>query len=78
MTVGCSKEKWTLTVGPYNDFLSNGGELEVSSAALDAHDGVEHMRQVLAALGRPVSRSLTTRIWINEERSADVKNKNRN
>jgi hypothetical protein len=36
------------------------------------------MRQVLAALGRPVSRSLTTRIWINEERSADVKNKNRN
>ena len=51
MTVGCSKEKWTLTVGPYNDFLSNGGELEVSSAALDAHDGVEHMRQVLAALG---------------------------
>jgi nicotinamidase-related amidase len=39
-----------LIVDPYNDFLSKGGKLyELSRSTLEAHDVVEHMRQVLAA-----------------------------
>ena len=39
-----------LIVDPYNDFLSEGGKLhELSRSTLEAHDVVEHMRQVLAA-----------------------------
>lgn len=39
-----------LIVDPYNDFLSEGGKLyELSRATLEAHNVVEHMRQVLAA-----------------------------
>jgi ureidoacrylate peracid hydrolase len=43
-----------LVVDPYNDFLSEGGKLyELSRATLEAHNVVEHMRQVLgAARGR--------------------------
>lgn len=40
-----------LIVDPYNDFLSEGGKLyELSRSTLEAHDVVEHMRQVLAAV----------------------------
>jgi nicotinamidase-related amidase len=39
-----------LIVDPYNDFLSKGGKLyELSRSTLEAHDVVEHMRQVLSA-----------------------------
>lgn len=39
-----------LIVDPYNDFLSEGGKLyELSRSTLEAHNVVEHMRQVLAA-----------------------------
>lgn len=39
-----------LIVDPYNDFLSEGGKLyEPSRSTLEAHNVVEHMRQVLAA-----------------------------
>jgi ureidoacrylate peracid hydrolase len=39
-----------LVVDPYNDFLSEGGKLyEFSRSTLEAHNVVEHMRQVLAA-----------------------------
>jgi len=40
-----------LIVDPYNDFLSEGGKLyELCRSTLEAHDVVEHMRQVLAAV----------------------------
>jgi nicotinamidase-related amidase len=39
-----------LIVDPYNDFLSEGGKLyQICRATLEAHNVVEHMRQVLAA-----------------------------
>lgn len=39
-----------LIVDPYNDFLSEGGKLyQLCRATLEAHNVVEHMRQVLAA-----------------------------
>jgi ureidoacrylate peracid hydrolase len=39
-----------LIVDPYNDFLSEGGKLyELSRSTLEAHNVVEHMRQVLAS-----------------------------
>lgn len=39
-----------LIVDPYNDFLSEGGKLfELSRSTLEAHNVVEHMREVLAA-----------------------------
>lgn len=39
-----------LIVDPYNEFLSEGGKLyELSRATLEAHNVVEHMREVLAA-----------------------------
>jgi ureidoacrylate peracid hydrolase len=39
-----------LLIDPYNDFLSEGGKLyQLCRATLEAHDVVEHMRQVLAA-----------------------------
>jgi ureidoacrylate peracid hydrolase len=39
-----------LIVDPYNDFLSEGGKLyELSRTTLEAHNVVEHMRQVLGA-----------------------------
>ena len=40
-----------LIVDPYNDFLSERGKLyELCRSTLEAHDVVEHMRQVLAAV----------------------------
>jgi len=39
-----------LVVDPYNDFLSEGGKLyQLARSTLEAHNVIDHMRQVLAA-----------------------------
>jgi nicotinamidase-related amidase len=49
-----------LIVDPYNDFLSEGGKLyELSRLMLEAHNVVEHMREVLAA-----ARSASVQVFI--------------